>query len=58
MNRNTFLPKPVHEIPGYNPPEFRSGFTRVTIRDGAIAIEFQPLGVADVLKKELPRRGA
>jgi predicted phosphodiesterase len=44
--------------PGYNPPEFRSGFTRVTIRAGVIAIEFQPLGVADVLKKELPRRDA
>jgi hypothetical protein len=43
--------------PGYNPSEFRSGFTRVAIRDGAIAIEFQPLGATDALKKELPRRG-
>src|SRR5204863_344792 len=44
--------------PGYNPLEFRSGFTRVAIRNGTIAIEFQPLGVPDVLKKELPRRTA
>ena len=46
------------KAPGYNPPEFRAGFTRVTNRADAIAIEFQPLGVADVLKKELPRRAA
>lgn len=46
------------KAPGYNPVEFRSGFTRVTIRANAIAIEFQPLGVAEVLKKELPRSSA
>ena len=42
--------------PGYNPLEFRSGFTRVTIRDGAIAMEFQPLGAKEALMKNLPRK--
>lgn len=49
--------------PGYNPPEFRPGFTRVRLREGALDLEFQPV-VADAkelpkpLKKQLSRKPA
>jgi predicted phosphodiesterase len=41
--------------PGYNPPEFRPGFTRVEIRADAMVLQFQPLGFPEVRTKELPR---
>lgn len=46
------------KAPGYNPVEFRTGFTRVTIRDGGIELNFQALGAGDVLRKDLARRPA
>ena len=37
--------------PGYNPPEFRAGFTQVTIEDGAMNLTYKPLGAEPVLTK-------
>ncbi|MCE9603277.1 MAG: metallophosphoesterase [Planctomycetia bacterium] len=44
--------------PGYNLPEFRAGFTRVNIRDGAIELSYQPLGAEQPATKTLARKPA
>jgi predicted phosphodiesterase len=41
--------------PGYNPTEFRPGFTSVEITATAIRLEFKPVGHDVAVKKELPR---
>ena len=46
----------VKKAPGYNPVEFRPGFTCVTIREGAIEARFHASGAGEVLKKELARK--
>lgn len=40
--------------PGYNPLEFRPGFTRVKAGNGTLALEYQPLGEPVVVKKAWP----
>lgn len=44
--------------PGYNVPEFRSGFTSVTLRGDTMTLAFHPLGVAEAVTKELKRQPA
>lgn len=46
------------KAPGYNPVEFRPGFSRVTIRDSAIDLRFYALAAGEALQKELPRTNA
>jgi len=45
------------KAPGYNPTEFRPGFTMVEITPSAIRLEFKPLGQDIAVKKTLPREG-
>lgn len=42
------------KAPGYNPLEFRPGYTRVKITGTEIQIRFQANGQADAIKKTLP----
>lgn len=44
--------------PGYNPPEFRPGFTRVTLRADAMDLRFHTVDEGEVLRKGLPSGGA
>ena len=44
------------KAPGFNPVEFRPGFTCVTIRDGAIELKFHASAAGEVLKKALARK--
>ena len=43
---------------GYNPVEFRPGFTLVRISDGAINLDYRPTGTDAKVSKTLPRRRA
>jgi calcineurin-like phosphoesterase family protein len=42
------------QAPGYNLPEFRPGFTRVTIHGGTMKLQYQPTGQDQHAVKELP----
>lgn len=44
--------------PGYNVPEFRAGFTSVTVREDAMVLAFHPSGAAEPVTKELNRQPA
>ncbi|WP_166831729.1 metallophosphoesterase family protein [Thalassoroseus pseudoceratinae] len=37
--------------PGYNLPEFRPGYTLITIDDGQMRLRYQPVGTADSVEK-------
>lgn len=39
------------KAPGYNLPEFRPGYTLVTIRDGAMALRYKPVGIGETAEK-------
>ena len=43
---------------GYNPAEFRPGYTLVRIRDGAMELEYRVTGKEEKVSKRLPLRGA
>jgi predicted phosphodiesterase len=45
------------KAPGYNPTEFRPGFSLVEITPAEIRVEFKPLGQEVTVKKQLPREG-
>lgn len=45
------------KAPGYNPIEFRPGFSRVAIHESAIEVQFYALAAGESLKKELPITG-
>ena len=38
---------------GYNPPEFRPGYTLVNIRDGVMELSYQPTGAEPTVRKRL-----
>ena len=42
------------KAPGYNLPEFRPGFTHVTLTAERLHLRYQPVGVADSVQKEFP----
>jgi len=42
--------------PGYNVPEFRPGFTVVTIKADTIELSYHTVDVPDAAKKSLPRQ--
>lgn len=42
------------KAPGYNLPEFRPGFTLLTIAGGVMRLRYQPVGVTESAEKSLP----
>lgn len=42
--------------PGYNLPEFRPGFTLATIKAGKMSLAYHPVGMAEVVEKQLELR--
>jgi len=39
------------DAPGYNPKEFRPGFTQVTIEEGAMTLTYKPVGATESISK-------
>lgn len=46
------------QAPGYNPSEFRPGFSQVEVTPAMLRIEFKPLGHEIAVRKQLSREGA
>ncbi len=46
------------QAPGYNPAEFRPGFTLVRIENGAIRLQYKPIGAQIKVQKVCPLRRA
>ncbi|MDB5337980.1 MAG: metallophosphatase [Planctomycetaceae bacterium] len=44
------------QAPGYNLPEFRPGFTQVTIEEGRMSLRYQVTGGSDVVEKSLDQK--
>lgn len=44
------------QAPGYNLPEFRPGFTQVTIEDGQMSLNYHVTGKQDSVKKSLDQK--
>ena len=44
------------QAPGYNPPEFRPGYTRVQLESGLLKLSYQPTGQAAGVERHCPLR--